>query len=174
MIRINLLGRARPKAPRRAMPLEATLQLMLFVLSMVFAFGVLGYHWYQMKSDLKQKDEQIANLHTCGENRRRRTSSQQRVQPLTGIVRTRLVLGGSQRRLEDRGARGTAGHGKDGILKQLRASELGNGPSRAPQFPVRDTPQRHSAQIVILRTALDDAARERRVRVARQLAHRLL
>jgi len=62
MIRINLLGRARPKAPRRAVPLEATLQLLLFALSMLFAFGVLGYHWYQMKSDLKQKDEQIANL----------------------------------------------------------------------------------------------------------------
>src|SRR5712692_3638959 len=62
MIRINLLGRARPKAPRRAVPLEATLQLLLFVLSLLFAIGVLGYHWYQMKSDLKQKDEQIANL----------------------------------------------------------------------------------------------------------------
>jgi Tfp pilus assembly protein PilN len=61
MIRINLLGRTRPKAPRRAVPLEATLQLLLFALSLVFAFGVLGYHWYQMKSDLKQKDEQIAS-----------------------------------------------------------------------------------------------------------------
>ena len=30
MIRINLLGRARPKAARQAVPLEATLQIVFF------------------------------------------------------------------------------------------------------------------------------------------------
>ncbi len=41
MIRINLLGQARPKAARRPVPLEATLQILLFVLCLLFAVGFL-------------------------------------------------------------------------------------------------------------------------------------
>jgi Tfp pilus assembly protein PilN len=62
MIRINLLGQARPKAPRRAVRLEATLQILLLGLSLLFAFGVLWYHWYQMNEDVRKKQEQIRNL----------------------------------------------------------------------------------------------------------------
>lgn len=62
MIRINLLGQARPKAPRRAVPLEATLQLLLFGLSVLFALGVLYYHWYQMNEDIKKKQQEIRAL----------------------------------------------------------------------------------------------------------------
>lgn len=62
MIRINLLGQARPKAPRRAVPLEATLQILLFGLSLLFAVGVLWYHWYQMNEDVKKKQQEIAKL----------------------------------------------------------------------------------------------------------------
>jgi Tfp pilus assembly protein PilN len=59
MIRINLLGRARPKASRRAVPLEATLQLVLLVLCLAFAGGVLWFHWWQMDKDLRAEKEKI-------------------------------------------------------------------------------------------------------------------
>ena len=59
MIRINLLGRARPKASRRAVPLEATLQLVLLVLCLAFAGGVLWFHWWQMSKDLQEETEGI-------------------------------------------------------------------------------------------------------------------
>ncbi len=62
MIRINLLGQARPKAARRAVPLEATLQVVLLGLALVFAFGVLWYHWYAMNEDVKQRRAQIQSL----------------------------------------------------------------------------------------------------------------
>ena len=48
MIRINLLGRARPKAEREAVPLEATLQIVFFFAALVLAGGVLYYHWHSM------------------------------------------------------------------------------------------------------------------------------
>jgi type IV pilus assembly protein PilN len=51
MIRINLLGRARPKAARQAVPLEATLQVVFLVAALVVAFGVLYYHWHSMTQE---------------------------------------------------------------------------------------------------------------------------
>ncbi len=62
MIRINLLGQARPKPARRAVPLEATLQLLLLGLSLLFAFGVLWLHWYQKNEDIRKTQEQIRSL----------------------------------------------------------------------------------------------------------------
>jgi type IV pilus assembly protein PilN len=62
MIRINLLGQARPKAARRPVPLEATLQILLFVFALLFAGGVLWYHYYQMDGDLKLKQRQMQTL----------------------------------------------------------------------------------------------------------------
>src|SRR3984893_7937602 len=54
MIRINLLGRARPKAVRQAVPLEAALQLGLLVAALVFSFGLLSIHYWQMDKEDKQ------------------------------------------------------------------------------------------------------------------------
>jgi Tfp pilus assembly protein PilN len=48
MIRINLLGRARPKAARQAVPLEATLQVVFLFAALILAFGVLYYHSHSM------------------------------------------------------------------------------------------------------------------------------
>jgi Tfp pilus assembly protein PilN len=48
MIRINLLGRARPKAARTAVPLEATLQIGLLVGSLLLSFGLLYGDFWQM------------------------------------------------------------------------------------------------------------------------------
>ena len=52
MIRINLLGRARPKAARQAVPLEATLQVVFFVAALVVAFGVLYYNWHSTNAQI--------------------------------------------------------------------------------------------------------------------------
>jgi Tfp pilus assembly protein PilN len=51
MIRINLLGRERPKAERQALPLEATLQLSFLIAALVVSFGVLYYHWHSMNTE---------------------------------------------------------------------------------------------------------------------------
>jgi len=51
MIRINLLGRARPKAQRKAVPLEATLQVVFFIAALLFSGGVLYYHWHSMNQE---------------------------------------------------------------------------------------------------------------------------
>ena len=59
MIRINLLGRARPKAARQAVPLEATLQIVFFVLALVVAGGILYYDWHSMT---QQAAEVRANI----------------------------------------------------------------------------------------------------------------
>ena len=45
MIRINLLGRTRPKATRQSVPLEATLQYVLLILALVVSFGALYGHY---------------------------------------------------------------------------------------------------------------------------------
>jgi type IV pilus assembly protein PilN len=54
MIRINLLGRARPKAVRQAVPLEATLQVVFLLVALVFSFGLLYIHYSQMDKEDKQ------------------------------------------------------------------------------------------------------------------------
>jgi Tfp pilus assembly protein PilN len=51
MIRINLLGRARPKVARETVPLESTLQLLFLVAALVVSFGVLYFHWHSMNSE---------------------------------------------------------------------------------------------------------------------------
>ncbi len=61
MIRINLLGQARPKAARRAVPLEATLQILLLVLALVAAIGFLGIDYYQTNRRISERQAQIRN-----------------------------------------------------------------------------------------------------------------
>jgi Tfp pilus assembly protein PilN len=54
MIRINLLGRVRPKAARQAVPLEATLQIVFFAAALVVAFGVLYYNWHSTNQQITE------------------------------------------------------------------------------------------------------------------------
>jgi Tfp pilus assembly protein PilN len=54
MIRINLLGRARPKAARQAVPLEATLQVVFFLAALVVAFAVLYYNWHSTNAQITE------------------------------------------------------------------------------------------------------------------------
>lgn len=86
MIRINLLGQARPKAPRRAVPLEGTLQLLLFALAMVFAFGILYYHWHQMNEELQRQEARISSL------RSEKARLEQLKLQVEGFERQRTVL----------------------------------------------------------------------------------
>jgi Tfp pilus assembly protein PilN len=62
MIHINLLGRARPKAPRPAVPLEATLQVIFLTLSIVVAGGILYYDWHSMTGQAADMRSQIRRL----------------------------------------------------------------------------------------------------------------
>jgi Tfp pilus assembly protein PilN len=62
MIRINLLGRSRPKAPRPSVPLEATLQVVFFALSLVVAGGILYYDWHSMSAQAAEVRNQIQRL----------------------------------------------------------------------------------------------------------------
>jgi type IV pilus assembly protein PilN len=59
MIRINLLGRARPKAVRQAVPLEATLQVVFLLAALAFSFGLLAIHYFQMDKEDKQVQAHI-------------------------------------------------------------------------------------------------------------------
>lgn len=52
MIRINLLGRARPKAARPTVPLESTLQIILLAAALVIAGGVLWYYDAQLNDQV--------------------------------------------------------------------------------------------------------------------------
>ena len=63
MIRINLLGQARPKAAKQAVPLEATVQI-LFALrgDRLVAVVVLGITYYQQKHELDETNKTIASL----------------------------------------------------------------------------------------------------------------
>jgi Tfp pilus assembly protein PilN len=54
MIRINLLGRTRPKAARTSMPLEATLQYVLIVIALTVSAGILYGHYLRMDKEDRQ------------------------------------------------------------------------------------------------------------------------
>lgn len=62
MIRINLLGQARPKATKQAVPLEATVQLVFLLVSIGFAIAVLGISYMQDKKQLDQTNTRITSL----------------------------------------------------------------------------------------------------------------
>lgn len=59
MIRINLLGQARPKAPKQALPLEATMQVLFAIVAVGLAVVILGITYYQQKSQLDNINKQI-------------------------------------------------------------------------------------------------------------------
>jgi Tfp pilus assembly protein PilN len=59
MIRINLLGQARPKAAKQTLPLEATMQFVFLLVAMGLAIAVLGFTYIQ---DQRQLDEINARI----------------------------------------------------------------------------------------------------------------
>jgi type IV pilus assembly protein PilN len=62
MIRINLLGQARPKATRSPVPVEATVQVVFAVVAIGVALAVLGITYMQQKKELDQENAKIASL----------------------------------------------------------------------------------------------------------------
>ncbi|HUO34337.1 MAG TPA: PilN domain-containing protein [Candidatus Acidoferrum sp.] len=62
MIRINLLGQARPKAAKKAVPLEATVQVIFFLVAVGIALVVLGSFYFSEKRDLDATNAKIASL----------------------------------------------------------------------------------------------------------------
>jgi Tfp pilus assembly protein PilN len=62
MIRINLLGQARPKAAKQAVPLEATLQVILLIAAIAVAGVILTVVYFSQKRDLDATNKRIAAL----------------------------------------------------------------------------------------------------------------
>ncbi len=76
MIRINLLGRARPKATRTAVPVEATLQYVFLFIALVFSLGALYLHYTLME---RSNRVVLANI-------QQQTSEKARLEQLKGQV----------------------------------------------------------------------------------------
>jgi type IV pilus assembly protein PilN len=108
MIRINLLGRTRPKAQRTTVPLEATLQYVLLVIALVVSLGALYGHYLLLdrentkiaahiqkqtgeKARLEQLKQQVDNFE------KQRAVLQQRIGVIEGLQRNRT---GGQELLE--------------------------------------------------------------------------
>jgi type IV pilus assembly protein PilN len=69
MIRINLLGRSRPKATRQAVPIEATLQYVFLIVALVASVVVLYGHFMlmdrqnsQLLADIQKQNSEKARL----------------------------------------------------------------------------------------------------------------
>ena len=62
MIRINLLGQARPKAAKKSVPLEATVQVIFLVAAIGLAVVVLGVTYFQQKRQLDDVNAKISQL----------------------------------------------------------------------------------------------------------------
>lgn len=62
MIRINLLGQSRPKPTRRAVPLEATLQILMLVLALILGGGFLYLDYYSTSKKIDTVQKHIEAL----------------------------------------------------------------------------------------------------------------
>jgi Tfp pilus assembly protein PilN len=60
MIRINLLGQVRPKTTGRAVPLEATIRILMLLAALGLALVILGIRYVTMKNDLDKTRQEIA------------------------------------------------------------------------------------------------------------------
>ena len=84
MIRINLLGQARPKAAKESVPLEAAVQRVFLLAAVAVAAAVLGITYYQEKNSLDATNAKIAPLTS-------EKASLQQVKPGRGQIREREV-----------------------------------------------------------------------------------
>ncbi|MGH9738882.1 MAG: PilN domain-containing protein [Candidatus Acidiferrales bacterium] len=62
MIRINLLGQARPKAAKQSVPLESTVQMLFLLVAVALAVVVIGVTYYQQKRELDNTNKKILVL----------------------------------------------------------------------------------------------------------------
>ncbi|MGH9679093.1 MAG: PilN domain-containing protein [Candidatus Acidiferrales bacterium] len=100
MIRINLLGRTRPKATRTAVPIEATLQYVLLVIAIVASTGILYGHYFLLNSEntrvlahiqkLNGERARLEQLKSQVENfEKQKTVLQQRISVIEQLQRNR-------------------------------------------------------------------------------------
>jgi len=62
MIRINLLGQARPKAAKQAIPLDTTVQVLFGAVAIALAVVILGIVYFNQKRQLDDTNKRIAAL----------------------------------------------------------------------------------------------------------------
>lgn len=62
MIRINLLGQARPKARRAAVPTGATLPVILLVVSLALAGAFIWWRWNDVQKQIGEQETKITQL----------------------------------------------------------------------------------------------------------------
>jgi Tfp pilus assembly protein PilN len=86
MIRINLLGQARPKAAKQSVPLESTLQIILGLAAVAIAFIVLFVMYNSEKHDLDATNSRIAAL------KAERTQLQQIKQEVDSFEQQKKIL----------------------------------------------------------------------------------
>ena len=108
MIRINLLGRTRPKAQRATVPIEATMQYVMLIVALVVSIGALWGHFLLLdrentkivahiqkqtgeKARLEQLKQQVDNFE------KQRVVLQQKIGVIEGLQRNRT---GGQELLE--------------------------------------------------------------------------
>lgn len=86
MIRINLLGQARPKAGRKSVPLGAALPTALIGAGILFGVLVLGFYYFTLQKSLNQEKERIKQL------RAQKTELEQIKQQVEGFEKQKQVL----------------------------------------------------------------------------------
>lgn len=64
MIRINLLGQVRPKAAKKAVPMEAGVQVIFFVMALLISGVILFSVWRNQKAALDETEKRISNLNS--------------------------------------------------------------------------------------------------------------
>lgn len=90
MIRINLLGQARPKAAKQSVPLESTVQLLFLLVAVALAVVVIGVTYYQQKRELDATNKKILALQTEKQSLQQIKQDVDRFQAEKGVLQQRI------------------------------------------------------------------------------------
>src|ERR1700689_1139822 len=98
MIRINLLGQIRPKAPKQSVPLEPTLQILLGVAALAIALIVPSVTYYSPKRQLDVSNARTAALKAQRTNLQQIKQEVDRCEPQNAALQTQIgVIEGLQK-----------------------------------------------------------------------------
>jgi Tfp pilus assembly protein PilN len=90
MIRINLLGQARPKATKQAVPLEATVQILFLAIAVALAVVVIGVTYYQQNRELQDTNKKILALKAEKQSLQQIKQDVDRFQSEKGVLQQRI------------------------------------------------------------------------------------
>ncbi len=90
MIRINLLGQARPKAAKTAVPLEATVQILFLAVAVALAAVILGVTYFQQKRELDNTNKKILALRAEKQSLQQIKQDVDRFQNEKGVLQQRI------------------------------------------------------------------------------------